>query len=136
MFPEDVAHEGRRPSQKVLFAHGAHVTSAHAKMLQNDAFQREFLDGPVQPAADVQFRPEARICNNKIHQFESSKNFPMKNVLPKAIYRHKTKTGKNLDKMFTSRRSVEWHVTTRTQNTDNTLSGRATGGAALPSAGG
>ena len=39
-------------------------------------------------------------------------------------------------KMFTSRRSVEWHVTTRTQNTDNTLTGRATGGAALPSAGG
>ena len=61
VLPEDVAHEGRRAGQKVLFAHGAHVAAAHAKLLQHDALQRKLFDGPVQPAADVHLGPQARI---------------------------------------------------------------------------
>lgn len=71
MLPEDITHERRRPGQKVLFAHGAHVTSAHAKMLQNDALQRELFDGPVEPAAHVALWPQARICNEDNKQNQS-----------------------------------------------------------------
>lgn len=62
VLPEDVAHEGWRAGQKVLLAHGAHVAAAHAKVLQHDAFQRELLDGPVEPARHVRLGPQARIC--------------------------------------------------------------------------
>ena len=72
MLPEDVAHERRRSGQKVLLAHGAHVATAHAKVLQHYTFQRKLFDGPVEPARDVALRPQSRICSSSTNQNKNS----------------------------------------------------------------
>lgn len=61
MFPKNVTHERRSSGQKVLLAHGAHVSAAHAKVLKHHTFQRKLFDGPVEPARDVALGPQSRI---------------------------------------------------------------------------
>ena len=63
VLPQNVSHPLRSPGQKVVFAHGAHLSASHIEFVYFHTLHAELIGGPAEPMDHVHLRPLPRICN-------------------------------------------------------------------------